>query len=132
MRARAPLAIICVMAAGAALAKPGTPGPAYFAGTYERVGRSGGALPALLNDRVTIEPVGQSVAILACAGSEILMSFGPAYEVETLMTGRQGAVDVDCLFHNNGYNRPILTCQTADGGAFTLWPLKAAPLDCTG
>ena len=132
MRARAPLAFLCVMEAGAALAKPGTPGPAYFAGTYERVGRSGGALPALLNDRVTIEPVGQAVAILACTGPEILMSFGPAYEVETLMTGRQGAVDVDCLFHNNGYNRPILTCQSADGGAFTLWPLKAAPLDCTG
>lgn len=126
------LIIFSLLVAGAAFAKPGTPGPAYFAGTYERVGRSGGPLPALLNDRVTIEPVGQSVAILGCTGPEILMSFGPAYEVETLMTGQQGAVAVDCLFHNNGYNRPILTCQSADGGAFTLWPLKAAPLDCTG
>ena len=124
--------LLSLLVAGAAFAKPGTPGPAYFAGTYERVGRSGGAVPALLNDRVTIEPVGQAVAILGCTGPEILMSFGPAYEVETLMTGRQGAVDVDCLFHNNGYNRPILTCQADDGAAFTLWPLNPAPLDCAG
>jgi hypothetical protein len=115
---------------GAVLAKTGTPGPHYFEGTYERVGRTGGAEPKLIDDRVTITPVGQSVAIRACAGPEIVMGFGPAFEIEYLMTGGQGDVPVECLFHNNGYNRPILTCRAADGGSFTLWPVEAQPLDC--
>jgi hypothetical protein len=121
---------LALLAAGAALAKPGTPGPHYFQGTYERIGRTGGAGAMLLNDRVRIEPVGQSVTIRGCTGPEVLMGFGPAFEIVNLMTGAVGPVPVDCLFHNNGYNRPILTCAAADGGAFTLWPLADAPLDC--
>ena len=62
----------------------------------------------------------------------VLMGFGPAFEIVNLMTGRQGDVAVDCLFDNNGYGRPILTCRAADGGAFTLWPLVDAPLACGG
>lgn len=112
------------------MAKPGTPGPAYFVGSYERIGRSGGADAQLLNDTVTIAALGQMVAIRACSGPEVLMAFGPAFEVVNLMTGRQGSVDVDCLFANNGYNRPILTCRAADGGAFTLWPLPVAAAGC--
>ena len=122
------------LAAGMALAKPGTPGPFYFAGTYERIGREGGAAAGPMNDLVTITPVGQSVAIRGCAGSETLMGFGPAFEIENLMTGDRGGVAVECLFHNNGYNRPILTCRAEDGGAFTLWPVAGvaadAPLAC--
>jgi hypothetical protein len=124
---RAGLVLLLLCGAGPALAKPGTPGPHYFAGTYERVGRSGGGV---LNDRVRIEVVGQSVAIRACRGPEMLMGFGPAFEIENLMTGSAAGVAVDCLFHNNGYNRPILTCRMADGGAFTLWPLADVPVDC--
>lgn len=115
------------------MAKTGTPGPHYFAGTYERVGRTGGAEPVLLNDRVSITPAGQSVAIRACTGPETLMGFGPAVEIENLMTGSSEGVGVECLFHNNGYKRPILTCQTQDGASYTLWPLAKgakATLDC--
>jgi hypothetical protein len=120
----------------APLAKPGTPGPHYFAGTFERVGRAGGTDPALLDDRVTITPQGQAVVIESCSGPDILMDFGPAFEVENLMTGQMGMVPVECLFHNNGYNRPLLTCRAEDGAVFTLWPVSGpeagVPLDCGG
>jgi len=130
-------AVGLVLATGeAAPAKPGTPGPAYFAGTYDRIGRSGGAMPMLLDDLVVIVPVDQSVAIRGCNGPEVLMGFGPAFELENLMTGSMGRVGVECLFHNNGYNRPLLTCRAEDGGAFTLWPVSKLaadrPPDCGG
>lgn len=128
------LVVVLVPAAGGGWAKTGTPGPYYFEGTYERVGRGGGAAPALLNDRVTITPVGQAVAIRACTGPETLMDFGPAFEIEYLMTGSSGGVGVECLFHNNGYNRPILTCRAQDGASYTLWPVTGVtagePLSC--
>lgn len=116
---------------GAALAKPGTPGPHYFAGTFERIGRGGGSEPRLLDDRVTIVPQGQNVVIRACSGPDMLMRFGPAFELENLMTGQMGSTDVDCLFHNNGYNRPLLTCRARDGAAFSLWPVPGVPADAT-
>lgn len=121
--------IACSAAASPALAKPGTPGPAYFAGSYERIGRA--AATVLLNDRVTIAPAGQGLVIAGCTGPALNLSFGPAFEVVNLMTGTQAGVAVECLFHNNGYNRPILTCRTADGAAFTLWPLPQA-VACSG
>ncbi len=123
MKAATTLGLLAVLAAGSGWAKTGTPGPHYFEGTYERVGRGGGDAPVLLNDRVTITPVGQAVAIRACSGPETMMGFGPAFEVEYLMTGSSGGVGVECLFHNNGYNRPILTCRAQDGASYTLWPL---------
>ncbi len=84
------------------------------------------------NDRVTIAPDGQGVVIAGCSGAALQMSFGPAFEITNLMTGKQAGIEVKCLFHNNGYNRPILTCRAADGGAFTLWPLPAAAPSCGG
>lgn len=137
MRATAAvLVLLAVLSATSPLAKPGTPGPHYFAGTFERVGRAGGMDPALLDDRVTITPQGQAVAIRGCSGPDMLMGFGPAFELENLMTGQMGTVPVECLFHNNGYNRPLLTCRAEDGALFTLWPVRGAdagvPLDCGG
>ncbi len=130
------LAGLAICSAGTVFAKPGTPGPHYFAGTYERIGRAGGEAPRAMNDRVVIVPVDQSVAIRECAGPETLMGFGPAFEIVNLMTGNVGTVSVECLFHNNGYNRPILTCRAADGAAYTLWPVlgvaEDAPLACSG
>ncbi|PZQ99783.1 MAG: hypothetical protein DI533_03820 [Cereibacter sphaeroides] len=126
---KAALVLLVALQASAVLAKPGTPGPHYFEGIYERVGRSGGASPTLLNDLVTISPEGQNVVIRGCDGPETLMGFGPAFEVEFLMTGQQGNSGVECLFHNNGYNRPILTCRVSDGAAYTLWPLQSGPSD---
>ncbi|MFN7596699.1 MAG: hypothetical protein ACK5PT_08120, partial [Cereibacter sp.] len=91
---------------------------------------------ALLDDRVTITPQGQAVVIESCSGPDMLMDFGPAFELENLMTGSLGMVPVECLFHNNGYNRPLLTCRAEDGAVFTLWPVRGAeagvPLDCGG
>jgi hypothetical protein len=134
--AGAALALLAALSFTSAFAKPGTPGPHYFAGTFERVGRAGGSDPVLLNDRVTITPQGQSVVIRDCSGPEMLMGFGPAFELENLMTGSMGDTGVECLFHNNGYNRPLLTCRASDGAVFTLWPLAGAepdaPLDCPG
>jgi len=134
--AAAALVLLAALSVTSALAKPGTPGPHYFAGTFERVGRAGGSDPALLNDRVTITPQGQAVVIKGCVGPEILMDFGPAFELENLMTGGMGDTGVECLFHNNGYNRPLLTCRATDGASFTLWPVSGvdpgAPLGCAG
>ncbi len=131
MSARWGLLVSAIVAAGPAMAKPGTPGPAYFSGSYERIGRLGG-IAALQNDRVTIAPEGQGVVIAGCTGAALTMSFGPAFEITNLMTGSQAGVTVECLFHNNGYNRPILTCRAADGAAFTLWPLPLAAQGCGG
>ena len=117
--AGAVLVLVACLSATSPLAKPGTPGPHYFAGTFERVGRGGGPEPALIDDRVTITPQGQAVVIKGCSGPDILMQFGPAFELENLMTGRMGDAEVDCLFHNNGYNRPLLTCRASDGATFT-------------
>ncbi len=132
MSARWGFFILAVLAAGPASAKPGTPGPAYFTGSYERIGRLGGSIAALQNDRVTIVPEGQGVVIAGCTGAALTMSFGPAFEITNLMTGSQAGVTVECLFHNNGYNRPILTCRAADGAAFTLWPMLVAVPSCGG
>lgn len=137
MNARRGLLVVAVIAAGhtfanPAFAKPGTPGPGYFTGSYERIGRLGGGVALLQNDRVSIAPDGQGVVIAGCTGAALTMSFGPAFEVTNLMTGSQAAVTVECLFHNNGYNRPILTCRAGDGAAFTLWPLPAGAVACGG
>ncbi len=120
--------VAVLMIATPALAKPGTPGPEYFSGIYERIGRA--TAQALINDRVAISPAGQGVVIRSCAGRPLRMGFGPAFEINNLMTGEQAGVAVECLFHNNGYNRPILTCRAKDGAAFTLWPTTSSKLDC--
>jgi hypothetical protein len=122
---RALAALLCF--AGVAEAKPGTPGPQYFSVIYERIGRAGGKL---VDDLVQITPAGQGVIIRACEGPAVRMGFGPAFEINNLMTGAVAGVEVDCLFHNNGYNRPILTCRVHDGGAFTLWPTTRDVVDC--
>ena len=132
MSARWGLLVVSILAAGPLSAKPGTPGPAYFTGSYERIGRLGGGIAALQNDRVTVAPEGQGVVIAGCTGAALTMGFGPAFEVTNLMTGSQAGVTVECLFHNNGYNRPILTCRAADGAAFTLWPLPVTAPSCGG
>jgi hypothetical protein len=125
MKGAATLVATFMLAAGAAHAKTGTPGPDYFAGSYDMVGRSakGG-----FSGPAQIVAQGKIVVIQSCNLPDVHMGFGPAYEVVNLMTGTLAGDTVECLFHNNGYNRPILTCLTDTGGAFTLWPLAAAPL----
>lgn len=131
MRYLAPhAAVMFLAAAGALWAKPGTPGPDYFAGVYDYVGRSAGDAPVLQTGAVQIIPQGQGVIIRSCFAPDVVMAFGPAFEVVNLMTGAQMGDSVECLFHNNGYNRPILTCRSIGGAAFTLWPSRAAPMPC--
>ena len=117
----------CVIA-GSAAAKPGTPGPSYFSGVYDRIGRTN--IADLQNDQITIAPLGQLLTMTPCQGDQIIMAFGPAFEINNLMTGAQSGLRVECLFHNNGYNRPILTCRKEDGAAFTLWPTDATAMTC--
>ena len=114
--------------AGVAAAKTGTPGPAYFAGIYERVGRDSAG--ALLNDLVAIAPAGRDLIVTSCSGPAMELTFGPAFEIVNLMSGRQGADQVECLFHNNGYNYPILTCRTSGSAVFTLWPKENLDKAC--
>jgi hypothetical protein len=125
----AALAGVALLCAQPLAAKTGTPGPPYFAGSYDIVGLN--AQAGLINGAAQIIPMGREVIIRHCAGADTQMGFGPAYEVVNLMTGSQGGDRVECLFHNNGYNRPILTCRSEAGAAFTLWPKDVAePLVC--
>ena len=124
--------IFALIAASAApsFGKTGTPGPGYFAGSYQIVGRSAGQLPVLQNALASIIAQGSGVVIKTCTAPDVVMSFGPAFEVVNLMTGDQAGDVVECLFHINGYNRPILTCRSDAGAAFTLWPVQSADLAC--
>lgn len=119
-----------VLTAGVAGAKPGTPGPEYFAGSYDRIGRD--ADFGFLNDLVQIDPAGAGLKVTACSGPPLDLNFGPAFEIVNLMTGSQDGDAVDCLFHNNGYNYPILTCRSEAGAAFTLWPTTTRTMNCNG
>lgn len=120
--------------ASSATAKPGTPGPAWFEGVFERVGRSGGTSALLLNDRMQVVPEGQALAFRACDGRHLaLMSFGPAFEIENLLSGRTAAgAAMDCLFNSDGNGRPLMTCRAADGEAFTLFSLAPGAAGCGG
>lgn len=118
----------------AAPAKPGTPGPAWFAGAFERVGRSGGKIATLINDRMQVVPQGEGLAFRGCDGQPLaLMSFGPAYEIENLLSGNSGdGSTLDCLFNADGRGRPLLTCTAADGAAYTLFALPSGTAGCGG
>jgi hypothetical protein len=128
---RTALSFALILASAAAVAaKTGTPGPVYFAGSYQIVGRTAGQVPVLQNAPASVIAQGSGVVIKTCSAPDIVMSFGPAFEIVNLMTGDQAGDAVECLFHNNGYNRPILTCRSDAGGAFTLWPMQTADLVC--
>ncbi|MDZ7904837.1 MAG: hypothetical protein U5N55_03015 [Cypionkella sp.] len=85
MRALLPLVVAALLAAPL-WAKPGTPGPEYFVGSYELVGRSGGAL-TLTSQAARITVDGQGVVIRSCGAPDLPMGFGPAFEIVNLMTG---------------------------------------------
>lgn len=126
------LVLVLVVLAAPVLAGPGVPGPAYFAGTYERVGRDSGTPPRFLDDRVTITARGTGLRLQDCAGSDTRMIFFPTMDGENVILGQADGADFACLFHNNGDNRPILTCRADAGGVFTLWPMttETAPPQC--
>lgn len=125
-------ALFLALLTSPAFAGPGVPGAAYFAGTYERVGRDSATPPAIVDDRVTITPRGTGLRLEDCAGRDTRMIFFPTMDGENVILGQTDGADFACLFHNNGLNRPILTCRAEAGGVFTLWPLSTdtAPLAC--
>jgi hypothetical protein len=116
------------------MAGPGTPGPDWFRGLYERVGRTGDEPAGVIDDRVAIEPVGQGLLLRGCDGPEVRLVFDPWHEAANFLAGTDGRRQFACLFHNNGDNYPILTCEVSDGARFTLWPQTAnfreAPIAC--
>ena len=111
---------------------PGSPGPDYFAGLYERVGRDRFGLA--LNDRVRIDPEGLGLSVMACSGDPLALGFAPWSLGENFLSGRASGELFVCQFHNDGENRPIFNCQSGQGSKLTLWPVegdfKNGALDC--
>lgn len=124
--------IVFLLLATPVQAGPGVPGPAYFAGTYERVGRDSAQPPGFVDDRVMITTRGTGLRLDDCAGTDTQMIFFPTMDGENVILGKADGADFSCLFHNNGANRPILTCRADAGGVFTLWPMttETVPLTC--
>ena len=126
MRAgQAALAVLLAAAAGSpALSKVGTPGLAYFAGAYQRVGRDG-ARPANLIDDVVILGLSEGrLSRTGCPGRDMWLVHDPSFDYANRLIGRADGIPLDCQFHTAGGERPILTCAAGDGGLFTLWPLS--------
>lgn len=117
---RGAVCIAAALMAGGAMAKTGTPGPDYFVGSYDIVGQTAGA--EFISGLARVDVQGSGLRVSQCKAKDLVLSFGPAFEVVNLLSGSQNGDTVACLFHNNGYNRPILTCRSDGGAAFTLWP----------
>lgn len=127
MRWAAAALLVC---AGMAAADP--PPPGYFAGVYERVGRTGDAAPALIRDFVRLVPEGEAVLrLMPCddaapavglpAGGLRLRPdrFG---DVANLLSTADGQPWLGCQYFNDMNNYPIMACHGGDGSLITLWP----------
>lgn len=134
MRVARPLAVCLALCPGGALAGPGVPGADWFAGVYERIGRDAGAGP--LDDRVRLVPKGGNLRLTACGAPDLPLGFDPYGLRENAIVSGTGAGALTCLFHNDGYNRPVITCRSEAGARFTLWPVepgfRTAVLECGG
>jgi hypothetical protein len=104
-------------------AKVGTPGLAWFAGHYDRIGRDGDSPPRRFHDSVTLSFRGDRLDMTDCDGRRMQLVHDPSFDYADRLVGVFGNAPVDCQFRNNGANRPVLTCESSDGAAFTLWPL---------
>lgn len=126
MTQRRPLVAVAagalILVATTALPKMGTPGPDYFKGLYARVGRNGSDPAQLINDVVRVDPAGAGLAITDCSGSRFHLDYDPSFDAVNFLIGHNDGVPIECQFHNNGDNYPILTCAGADSRRFTLWP----------
>jgi hypothetical protein len=138
------LAAMLLAVAGAARAEG--PPPDYFTGIYERVGRSAGPEPALLDDLVRIDPApdGAALDLRVCApegapGSTALrLEFVELGDVTNLLQGGTGDAALYCQYFNDAGNYPILACsggaEAGQAGArFLLWAkIDAIAGDCGG
>jgi hypothetical protein len=131
VRGAAPLAAGLALWAAAAWAGPGVPGAEWFRGVYERVGRDAAGL---LDDRVHLVPEGGNLLLTACGVPDTPLGFDPYGLRENGMVSGTGTAALSCLFHNDGFNRPVITCRSEEGTRFTLWPVepgfRTAALDC--
>lgn len=109
------------------------PGADWFRGVYERVGRDAGGV---LDDRVRLVPDGVNLRLSACGAPDMGLGFDPYGLRENAMVSGAGAAALICLFHNDGYDRPVITCRSETGTRFTLWPVepgfRTATLTCGG
>lgn len=116
------------------LAGPGVPGADWFAGVYERVGRDAAA--GGLNDRIRLVPERGNLRMTACGAADKPFGFDPYGLRENAMVSGTGLDALICLFHNDGFNRPVITCRSESGSRFTLWPVepgfRTAALECSG
>lgn len=133
MRRALTLAAGVALGAGMALAGPGVPGAAWFTGLYERVGRDGAGA---LDDRVYLAPERGNLRMTACGAADVQLGFDPYGLRENSIVSGRDAGALSCLFHNDGYNRPVITCRSDTGERFTLWPVepdfRTALLECGG
>ncbi len=101
-----------------------TPPPDYFTGVYERIGRTGGTNPGLLNDLWRIDPAPNgSFRLSSCTAN----SPEPAFDLRFTRLGDlenllEGGTDggLWCQFFNDGGNYPLLFCGAEDGRAFQM------------
>jgi hypothetical protein len=117
----AALAAVLALWAAAAWAGPGVPGAEWFHGVYERVGRDAAGL---LDDRVHLVPEGENLRLTACGVPDMPLGFDPYGLRENGMVSGTGSGALSCLFHNDGFNRPVITCRSETGTRFTLWPVE--------
>ncbi len=115
MRRLAPIAsalVLAVTMAAPAQAEP--PPPEYFTGVYERIGRSGGEDPTLLNDLWRIDPSGSELRLTPCRGKAParLLRFDRFGDLDNLLSGPDG---LWCQFFNDGGNYALLSCGAEDG-----------------
>jgi len=92
----------------------------YFTGVYERIGRSGGANPVLLNDLWRIDPAPDGALRLSpCARTEPRhdLRFARLGDLTNLLAGEGG---LWCQVFNDGGNYPLFSCGAEDGSAFQM------------
>lgn len=106
------------------------PDTSFFTGVYERVGRSGAEVPALIDDLVRITPVDGTWAldVFPCAtvadqDAPIRLNPLDFGEVPNILEGQAGPSGLWCQYFTDHSNYPILTCQSEMGARFTLWPI---------
>lgn len=111
---------------------PAEPPPEYFAGVFERVGRSGDDPPVLFRDHVRLVPEGRDrLRMLPCDAATAAAGLKPdglplvrdrSGEVANLLSTPEGMPWFGCQHFNDMDNYPILACHGDDGSLVTLWP----------
>ena len=118
-------ALIAAILTPPVAAKVGTPGLAWFAGHYDRIGHDGGTPQRPFRDGVHLIFRGDRIEMTDCDGRRMTLIHDPSFDYADHLVGHVDDAPVDCQFRNNGAGRPVLTCEAEGGAAFTLWPVPA-------